>query len=46
LTLLGLSGERDIAMNSFSKWPEVYTIPNPEALTVADTLVTNFISAT
>ena len=24
------------------KWPEVYTIPNQEASTVADALVTNF----
>jgi hypothetical protein len=26
----------------FTKWPEVYTIPNQEALTVADALVNNF----
>jgi len=31
-----------IAMNYFTKWPEVYAIPNQEASTVADTLVTNF----
>jgi len=26
----------------FTKWPEVYAIPNQEALTVADALVNNF----
>jgi hypothetical protein len=31
-----------IAMDYFTKWPEVYAIPNQEASTVADTLVTNF----
>jgi transposase InsO family protein len=30
------------AMDYFTKWPEVYAIPNQEASTVADTLVTNF----
>jgi transposase InsO family protein len=29
-------------MDYFTKWPEVYAIPNQEASTVADTLVTNF----
>jgi transposase InsO family protein len=29
-------------MDYFTKWPEVYPIPNQEASTVADTLVTNF----
>jgi len=37
--------ERDIAMDYFTKWPEVQTIPNPEALTVADTLVTTSSAA-
>jgi hypothetical protein len=31
-----------IAMDYFTKWPEVYPIPNQEALTIAETLVTNF----
>ena len=31
-----------IAMDFFTKWPETYTIPNQEASTVAETLVTNF----
>jgi transposase InsO family protein len=30
-----------IAIDYFTKWPEVYPIPNQEALTVADALVTN-----
>jgi hypothetical protein len=30
-----------IAMDYFTKWPEVYPIPNQEASTVADALVTN-----
>jgi transposase InsO family protein len=29
-------------MDCFTKWPEVYAIPNQEASTVAETLVTNF----
>jgi hypothetical protein len=29
-----------IAMDYFTKWPEVYTIPNQEALMVAKVLVT------
>jgi hypothetical protein len=29
-------------MDYFTKWPEVYTIPNQKASTVADALVTNF----
>jgi transposase InsO family protein len=29
-------------MNYFTKWPEVYPIPNQEASTVAEALVTNF----
>ena len=32
-----------IIMDYFMKWPEVYTIPNQEASTVADALVTNFL---
>jgi transposase InsO family protein len=31
-----------IAMDYFTKWPEVYAIPNQEASTVAEALVTNF----
>jgi hypothetical protein len=31
-----------IAMDYFTKWPEAYTIPNQEASTVAEALVTNF----
>ena len=31
-----------VAMDYFTKWPEVYAIPNQEASTVADTLVTHF----
>jgi hypothetical protein len=31
-----------IAMDYFTKWPEVYAIPNQEASTVADALVNNF----
>jgi hypothetical protein len=31
-----------IAMDYFTKWPEVYPIPNQEASTVAENLVTNF----
>jgi hypothetical protein len=30
------------AMDYFTKWPEVYAIPDQEASTVADALVTNF----
>ena len=30
-----------VAMDYFTKWPEVYAIPNQEAATVADALVTN-----
>jgi transposase InsO family protein len=29
-------------MDYFTKWPEVYAIPNQEASTVAEALVTNF----
>jgi hypothetical protein len=29
-------------MDYFTKWPEVYTIPNQEASTVAEALVANF----
>jgi hypothetical protein len=38
------SGNRHllIANNSFTKWPGVYAIPNQEASTVADDLVTSF----
>jgi len=31
-----------VAMDYFTKWPEVYAIPNQEASTVADALVTHF----
>jgi hypothetical protein len=31
-----------IAMDYFTKWPEVSAIPNQEAMTVVDALVTNF----
>jgi hypothetical protein len=31
-----------IAMDYFTKWPEMYVIPNQEASTIAETLVTNF----
>jgi hypothetical protein len=31
-----------IAMDCFTKWPEAYTIPNQEASTAAEALVTNF----
>jgi hypothetical protein len=31
-----------IAMDYFTKWPEVYAIPNREASTIAKDLVTNF----
>jgi len=47
-TLLGLSrratGETYllVAMDYFTKWPEVYAIPNQEASTMADALVTHF----
>jgi hypothetical protein len=30
------------AMDYFTKWPEVYVIPNQEASTVAEALVRNF----
>jgi hypothetical protein len=33
---------RLVAMNYFTKWPEVYAIPNQEASTVADVLVSYF----
>jgi hypothetical protein len=29
-------------MDYITKWPEVYAIPNQEASTIAETLVTNF----
>jgi hypothetical protein len=29
-------------MDLFTKWPEVYTIPDQKAMTVVDVLVTNF----
>jgi hypothetical protein len=32
-----------ISMDYFTKWPEVYSISNQEASTVADALVTNFL---
>jgi hypothetical protein len=31
-----------IAMDYFTKWPEIYVAPNQEASTVADSLVNNF----
>jgi hypothetical protein len=31
-----------ITMDCLTKWPEAYTIPNQEASTVAEALVTNF----
>ncbi|PNF15527.1 hypothetical protein B7P43_G16595 [Cryptotermes secundus] len=31
-----------IAMDYFTKWPEVYAIPNQEASTIAEVLVANF----
>jgi hypothetical protein len=31
-----------VATDYFTKWPEVYAIPNQEASMVADALVTNF----
>jgi hypothetical protein len=31
-----------IAMDYFTKWPEAYALPNQEASTVAEALVTNF----
>jgi hypothetical protein len=31
-----------LAMDYFTKWPEVYAIPNQESSTVADVLVNNF----
>jgi hypothetical protein len=31
-----------VAMDYFTKWPEVYAILNQEASTIAETLVTNF----
>jgi hypothetical protein len=34
-----------IAMDYFTKWPEVYAIPNEEASMVADALVTKFSAA-
>lgn len=33
-----------VAMDYFSKWPEVYAIPNQEATTVAEALISNWIS--
>ena len=35
--------DRLIAMDYFSKWPEAYTIPNQEAVTIAQVLVDNLI---
>lgn len=32
-----------VAMDYFSKWPEVYPIPNQEAATVVDVLVENLV---
>jgi hypothetical protein len=29
-------------MDYFTKWPEVYAVPNQEATTIAEALVTNF----
>jgi hypothetical protein len=31
-----------IAMDYFTKWPEVYAVPNQEATTITEALVTNF----
>jgi len=31
-----------VAMDYFTKWPEVYAIPNQETSTLADVLVSNF----
>jgi hypothetical protein len=31
-----------IAMHYFTKWPEAYAIPNQEASTLAEALITNF----
>ena len=33
-----------IAMDYFSKWPEAYALPNQEAVTIADVLVSQFFS--
>ena len=33
-----------IAMDYFSKWPEAYALPNQEAVTVANVLVSQFFS--
>ena len=33
-----------IAMDYFSKWPEAYALPNQEAVTVPDVLVSQFFS--
>ncbi|KAL1464034.1 hypothetical protein WDU94_003718 [Cyamophila willieti] len=33
-----------VVMDYFSKWPEAYALPNQEAITVAEVLVTNWIS--
>ena len=32
-----------IAMDYFTKWPEIYPIPNQEAMTVAEVLVKVFV---
>jgi hypothetical protein len=32
----------NLAMDCFTKWPEAYAIPDQEASTVADALVTSF----
>ena len=34
-----------IAMDHFSKWPETYALPNPEEVTVADVLMSQFFSS-
>jgi hypothetical protein len=33
-----------VVMDYFSKWPEVYPIPNQETTTIADAVVHNWIS--
>lgn len=33
-----------VAMDYFTKWPEVYAIPNQEATTISDVLIANWIS--
>ena len=32
-----------IAMDYFTKWPEIYPIPNQEAMTVAEVLMKEFV---